>query len=181
MKKYFLIVLIVLVLFGLLYWWQNVNVPKPPRITDPDGDITAWQTYRNEKYGFEFKYPSGWETPIEKNGRVSIGIASPENYSGKKLEITIVDGKGKTLDQEMADLNSEPYISLSNIEDTFLDSVEAKQFVENRQGGFVATNLYVVKGQYFYKIWYGNRLNTDPVPEAELQVKNILSTFRFIN
>lgn len=39
---------------GVGYWyWQKTN--------QVDGETANWKTYRNEKYGFEFKYPSSWQ------------------------------------------------------------------------------------------------------------------------
>ena len=39
-------------------------------------DTAGWQTYRNEKYGFEVKYPTGWD--VVENNPVDILLISPD-------------------------------------------------------------------------------------------------------
>jgi hypothetical protein len=45
-----------------------------------------WQTYRNEKYGFEFKYPKGWE--LGEFDSMGILVYDPQKFSKEKCEET---------------------------------------------------------------------------------------------
>lgn len=51
-----------------------------PTITPaPNIDISDWNTYKNEKYGYEVKYPKDWELKdFGKNGKIEIGKKLPE-------------------------------------------------------------------------------------------------------
>jgi len=40
-------------------------------------DMSDWQTYRNEEYGFEVRYPEGWEMKEENN---KLSFIDPDNY-----------------------------------------------------------------------------------------------------
>lgn len=41
-------------------------------IATSTADISTWKTYRNERYGFEFKYPSDWELVVAQPSELTI-------------------------------------------------------------------------------------------------------------
>lgn len=43
------------------HWWPfRVVVLSPTPSTNPNSDTPGWQKYKNEQFGFEFKYPNDW-------------------------------------------------------------------------------------------------------------------------
>jgi hypothetical protein len=48
-------------------------------------DTSDWRTYRNEEYGFEFKYPPEWFIKVEKGSKYMNGPEAVELLSVKSL------------------------------------------------------------------------------------------------
>lgn len=141
--------------------------------------LTAnWKTYRNEQYGFEFKYPPDWEDPVQKNRAISIGETTPENIEGEKLRITIIDKGSRTLDQLVLERGLD-FIVFSNIQKTIVDGADARKFIEQRRGGFCAYDIYAIHNDYIYQFWYGNSQGCNPASQIVKQAQEVLSTFKF--
>lgn len=73
------------------------TIPKAPEI-----DISDWKTYRNEKYGFEIKYPKTWiETWVGPSGSTPEEIGFGKDDIFYRMGIVVTSGsefqKGKNL------------------------------------------------------------------------------------
>lgn len=66
--------LIIIVILAALGYWAYTNT---------QGDMTNWQTYRNDQYGFEIKYPDGWEVlnNDQENENIDVSLRD-KKYDG---------------------------------------------------------------------------------------------------
>jgi len=66
--------------------------PAPPTVT-PAIDISNWKTYRNEEYGYEFKYPSDYHVEDTKGTDYakykSVRIISPKKYFNEDWQVYV--------------------------------------------------------------------------------------------
>lgn len=137
---YLAIILIVSVIVGAgIWWWQNSLIQKPVACTQeakicPDGsyvgrtgpnceftqcpatntDETAnWQTYTNEEYGFEIKYPKDWHHDdsqpltvslfkIFERGDCSLSVSG---IGRQDLDNYIIEYYGKNWPQKIENIN----------------------------------------------------------------------------
>lgn len=65
------LVLIVLIAGGFFAWQyfgvqQKAAENRGEKITEGEIDTSNWQTYRNEEFGFEVKYPEDWSSNTEE-------------------------------------------------------------------------------------------------------------------
>jgi hypothetical protein len=63
-----------------------INKVQVPTTSTRNGETANWETYRNDTYGFEVKYPSGWRTKLnvvsgffKKTGFIKEANATPES------------------------------------------------------------------------------------------------------
>jgi len=114
---------------------QNTNANTNVATTTAEIDMSNWKTYRNEEYGFEFKYPEGWELSkpeysTKLNSAIKIINHSIEPY-GKDGDIMIdIFARESTLSlKEWFDTNSSyNEVSLKKIVD-FMDREMGKGYL----------------------------------------------------
>ena len=70
------IIIAVLAIGGYAVWQKQDN-----SLSTPSVDTTNWKTYRNDKYGFEFKYPNEWHLAINNEVSLNSIFLSPEEIN----------------------------------------------------------------------------------------------------
>ena len=151
-------------------------------IDETKDEIADWQTYRNEEYGFEVKYPENWSVVIR--GNYQVHFLDIENLG---FDTYSEPGEGNifiTMDklQDNQDLPSQ-YYSKSTI---IIDGNSAVRY-EGIKGGhdqlnpsIIYTSIYLIKNDKKIKFNFSNRVS-DKNDDKYITIFNqILSSFKFI-
>ena len=180
-----IIIVIVVAVFaigGVLayqYYWQ---APEEEILKETPADETAdWQTYRNEKYGFEIKYPNGLEAKEKEQSKyVEIGLVLV-NFSIKiKENVSSLEELKKSEENELIDLFGGITVDVSDLKISWKDitflGLEAKElnFKALAGGEPMVWRTYIIKNNTAYIFSSGNS-------DSSRQYYKILSTFRFID
>ncbi len=188
-KIFYILILIFLAIIGsfsyLFYLQYNYNpmcVSDCSSIVVPDFDETSdWKTYRNEEYGFEFKYPSNWVKLDNYQTDPDLITIVSSNESADNVS-KCYEGCGPDLwFYHYKNIDLEKYINdpgnlLFNPKKIKIDGQTAYEVDEAGFSSYYA--VLVQKGNDVYKILgYNNQLSLS----SNTIESQILSTFKFID
>ena len=78
-----IIIVVIAVLFGGVFIWQNFQLKMPKNIQTQPGDQTAgWNTLNNAQFGFFLKYPNNFFDPAQ-NPKILTGDCNYNVFPGK--------------------------------------------------------------------------------------------------
>ncbi len=180
-QKGFAPIVIILIVIGVLvagggvyYYWQKSKVSAPattPALSPTStpsastNETANWQTYRNEEYGFELKYPAKWNyKAVEEKDSISLEL--------KRKEPLVLNNGTK---EEYGDVFLIDVFSLDWWNNNAEIEPDGGAYLKN--SGHTAGDvlgIYLAKNyKYVFTYWLGQDLIP---PEVHL----ILSTFKFI-
>jgi len=124
-----------------------------------DSETAGWQTYRNEKYGFELKMPQDWEAKVETDNTNSFGT--------ENVAFLTQDGNGDSFEIMWIVI-----IPVKNIDECF-----------NTPDCFIGNEISK-KNDFSFRISRGDVGGMVPDKYQEQKFKDIVAvvkTFKFIN
>jgi|SRR3989338_1558984 len=129
---------------------QNTNTVT----TTEEIDKSDWKTYRNEEYGFEFKYPGEWS--IDKYDKKILvyydGWREGLPEGGSALDIRI---NNITIDQFIKDYNySDPVSQIISKDDYLLNNMPAIMLIGSTAIGIDQNILFINKNNKSYIIYF---------------------------
>jgi len=160
---------------------QSISTPQP---TTQD-ETADWQIYRNEKYGFEIKYPNDWQLEDLSNESISycnITINGPESntsYSGLYSLCLAIDENTDKLSVQDIDVVQR----YTKKEQFLFNGLEAVEF--NGVFAFDRSEdiIYIISKEYIFAFSFPsaeeNSNFSEPVKNNTI-ARKILSTFKFI-
>jgi len=189
-----LLVLLVIVVAGAVgyFIWAQKSPTTPtgqqPTVQQPAIQLSSvkdetanWKTYRNEKYGFEFKYLSNFKISEDETGRYI--LITPENKDEYQLAISGIRERGSlTIGQFVHDDST--YGTVENVQirdesNAIVNGINVYRFsvLLGRENDwhlfFLKDNNHGVDASWTnFHVDYGNNPYGD-------KIEQILSTFKF--
>ena len=117
-SKIWIPIILIVVFAGGIFVWQYFGTPEEK--AEEAGEITEdetadWQTYRNEEYGFEIKYPSKYKTVIDNYGWLNSVIHFIEKEPGTQAYRATISVWNNQDDYEKSTVYSAMRYSLHNV------------------------------------------------------------------
>jgi hypothetical protein len=177
--------------------FKKHRVSSPPPVGEGQGEgvLKDWQTYRNDEYGFEFKYPGDWE--VDKTS----GYIHTKEFGQDFLD---EGGKVYNIKDFYAELSSPGFLSiqdktLAEVASNAVYFCTAKSIKDIMVSGFPAVRCTTSNGEFgassrveqIYILKDGKVINywmfirDELALEQQEKYKNIFdqifSTFKFLN
>ena len=183
----FLIVVAAAIIAGMYYWQTVSNMPQDVQAPVAHQDETAnWQTYTNDQYGFEFKYPSNWALQAPQNSQNPVSIFKSKSVSDTDIpadfHVSVYSDVSELDSSNLGVKSLSDYLDqYSKGQSPFLVNVAPTTLAD--KDGFVAdagpdtfgggTYYFIPAGDKIFEIYILN-----PADQTD---QLILSTFKFTN
>jgi hypothetical protein len=161
---------------------QTMTPTKMPIVTlAPKNETASWETYRNEKYGFELKYPADWLTPIlndstTSNGHPAVSLSFPRKntdfYAVQMVNDTVFVSKGSVEKNVDAFINSPAYRGIKWGKEFLITNGRAFYYVNTGSKAGPSPTVYLVGPS---GVW----LMSSDLIEMQDTLLSIASTFKF--
>ena len=142
-------------------------------------NTSAWKTYRNEKYGFEFKYPEGYEISDYLDEGAYVGVQKSETvYIKNPFGVNFSPPDSNKKYNSLNEFLLEQRIDIKQVKYSTVNGVPtAEVFIPDDTWGD-STDIYLLHNGLVYYIY----TNVDRAPSSDEETQDlnkVISTFKF--